>query len=117
MQLFECSECEFEFVTKAGLDAHVVTHAKKSGINFECHECKNRFNSNEELDLHMQLHQQQKLFTCPDCDYTDSVRDRLTVHMRSHCREKQQRSPFPRNVRQNRNSVNRRNDSVNSVNC
>ena len=117
IQLFECSECEFKFVTKAGLDAHAVTHAKKSGINLECHECKNRFNSNDELDLHMQLHQQQKLFTCPDCGYTDSVRDRLTVHMRSHCREKQQRSPFPRNVRQNRNSVNRRNDSVNSVNC
>ena len=64
VQMFVCPECEYRFVTKEGLDAHFVTHAKTPGIKIECQECQNKFNSDEELALHMQLHQQQKLFTC-----------------------------------------------------
>ena len=95
IQMFDCPDCEFRFMTKDELDAHVDTHNNMLGGKIECHECNNTFNSDNEFALHLQLHQQQKLYTCPDCEYTDTVKDRLRIHMRNHYRDKAAKKSSP----------------------
>lgn len=88
LQMFECTECDFKFVTIDGLYAHFVEHKAKTSPNFVCAECRKNFISEEELNQHKKTHTQPKIFTCSECDYENASKEIMRSHTRIHFGEK-----------------------------
>ena len=59
IHLFTCSECNYKFMTKQGLQEHAVTHNEQ---NMVCSECREHYKSNYELVLNLQSYHEKHSF-------------------------------------------------------
>lgn len=118
LQMFECKECDYRFMTNDGLKAHIITHKKDQVPKIVCSKCNKSFANNEDLAKHMQTHSEENSFSCTECNYTCAVKEMLRSHMRMHFVDKPRKTPHnsTSNFR-HRESTSGRNDSVSSGNA
>jgi len=66
IKMFQCSECEKQCSTKAGLQDHMLKHSKEK--KFVCPECGKKLKRSKNLILHMKLHAGEKNYQCDQCE-------------------------------------------------
>lgn len=77
----EC--CGIVFVTKASLREHAMIFHYHG---YTCFYCGRRFCRKALLKRHLSVHNGQKDFVCPVCDYATSHKSNLERHRKVHCR-------------------------------
>ncbi|XP_045199754.2 zinc finger protein 543-like isoform X1 [Mercenaria mercenaria] len=77
----EC--CGIVFATKASLREHAMIFHYHG---YTCFYCGRRFCRKALLKRHLSVHNGQKDFVCPVCDYATSHKSNLERHRKVHCR-------------------------------
>ncbi|WAR27967.1 Z324A-like protein [Mya arenaria] len=77
----EC--CGLMFATKASLREHAMIFHYHG---YTCFYCGRRFCRKALLKRHLSVHNGQKDFVCPVCDYATSHKSNLERHRKVHCR-------------------------------
>ena len=82
----EC--CGIVFATKASLREHAMIFHYHG---YTCFYCGRRFCRKALLKRHLSVHNGQKDFVCPVCDYATSHKSNLERHRKVHCRPDDQK--------------------------
>ncbi|KAH3827784.1 zinc finger protein 343-like [Dreissena polymorpha] len=82
----EC--CGLVFATKASLREHAMIFHYHG---YTCFYCGRRFCRKALLKRHLSVHNGQKDFVCPVCDYATSHKSNLERHRKVHCRSEEQK--------------------------
>ena len=73
VEVFKCSNCEFEAKTKGGLKTHMArVHTKNKNLLFpyQCEVCDNTLKNKKEAVEHLRTHAYRKsTFKCESCDF------------------------------------------------
>lgn len=83
----EC--CGIVFATKASLREHAMIFHYHG---YTCYYCGRRFCRKALLKRHLSVHNGQKDFVCPVCDYATSHKSNLERHRKVHCRPEDRKS-------------------------
>nr|XP_032816704.1 zinc finger protein ZFAT isoform X2 [Petromyzon marinus] len=80
---FKCSKCPYATGNKSNLTSHMNTHSMEK--THLCDICGKKFKTKGNLANHKHLHSQKdKQFKCLLCDFSASVKSKLTRHMEQH---------------------------------
>ncbi|XP_031356771.1 zinc finger protein 62 homolog [Photinus pyralis] len=82
---WNCKQCEKEYITAAGLVAHVKT--AHLGVTYTCDVCKRTYLSESHFKIHQRNHEignVRLLYTCMTCGDQLSSKSSLKRHMRIH---------------------------------
>lgn len=83
----KCSECEMLFLTKNSLNKHMkVTH--KIGKVHKCEYCDKICSHLSELTVHIRSHTKDKPYTCDKCYKSFSYKNSLNCHILTHSTER-----------------------------
>lgn len=83
----EC--CGIMFATKASLREHAMIFHYHG---YTCFYCGRRFCRKALLKRHLSVHNGQKDFVCPVCDYATSHKSNLERHRKVHCRPEENKA-------------------------
>ncbi|XP_078724564.1 zinc finger protein ZFAT isoform X2 [Lampetra fluviatilis] len=84
---FKCSKCPYATGNKSNLTSHMNTHSMEK--THLCDICGKKFKTKGNLANHKHLHSQKdKQFKCLLCDFSASVKSKLTRHMEQHSSSK-----------------------------
>ena len=85
--VFECDVCDRKFKNKSLYQKHVKIHTKTESHN--CNECGKKFTSKNHLQAHLKLHFETRTFSCPHCGKDFKGKKSLLEHVSSkHNNEK-----------------------------
>uniref|UniRef100_A0ABM5FGY8 Uncharacterized protein isoform X1 n=1 Tax=Pogona vitticeps TaxID=103695 RepID=A0ABM5FGY8_9SAUR len=85
-ELYECSDCGKEFISRAGFIMHIRIHGREKP--YECSDCGKHFRRSSHLNSHSKIHAGVKPFKCSDCGKGFSRSSNLISHQRMHTGEK-----------------------------
>ena len=103
---YQCDQCKYQTVHKAGLERHIITHhdkirypcnlcdykatqksslkphkeSKHEGAQFTCEVCGTIFSMKQALRRHMEYMHGQRRHKCDSCDYIAGQGQHLTTH-------------------------------------
>ncbi|XP_076039915.1 uncharacterized protein LOC143024725 [Oratosquilla oratoria] len=81
LHLYQCTQCDKSYVTKAALTMHLETHCR-SIDSLSCEECGKSFGTNEHLQNHKDIHQNENAHKCPVCSCTYTHSKNLKHHLK-----------------------------------
>ena len=93
----ECRQCKLTFNSDIDLKEHLLVHNKEKtdnsgGSALMCLDCNVQCSSDDELLDHIKQHsvvtqKEDNQFTCPECDFSCTLKAELDLHMQSHTGE------------------------------
>eukprot|EP01083_Nonionella_stella_P066711 175896_1 len=87
MAKWKCFYCNYSADSKRSLDTHILNH-EGNERPWQCLYCGKSFLEKAHLMMHSKSHQQQKIFTCPRCNFVTHKKSELNMHARHHLGEK-----------------------------
>ena len=76
--------CDFRTPNKFALKGHTLTkHTPGRTRDFQCVLCPSKFFSERKLTFHIRGHVKEKLFKCPQCDFTTHLSSYIPCHVRN----------------------------------
>ena len=91
VKLYNCDQCEYKTGYSTNLHRHLRTHMNDvyAARPFACQHCDKSFTQAKSLKQHMKaVHEGEKPYMCPQCDYKTSYKHYLRTHLRNHTKEK-----------------------------
>ena len=84
-EVFKCTECKFETVSKKGLSIHIKrkhTNLKDQNYPSECDFCERTLDSEREMKMHLKTCHtvRDATFRCEDCDFTGENEPTVSLH-------------------------------------